>query len=151
MKICDRKWNLSFDPYGPAVFLLLMLPNFLWFLYPAPQDILRVASETPILDGAASFFQVIMVAASCIVYGCKRRPLSKRSLAGIVTAILLYFIAWTFYYMDVTSPPVVLTLCAAPCLAFLLLAAVRKNPVAFFAATIFFVCHTVSGWINFVL
>ena len=120
--------QLAFDPYGPAVFLLIMLPNVLWLLWPAPRDILRGASATPILDGAASAFQAVMVA-----------------------AILLYFAAWTFYYAGVTAPPVILTLCAAPCLAFLFLAAARKNAISFCAAVVFAICHTLSGLINFIL
>lgn len=143
--------QLAFDPYGPAVFLLIMLPNVLWLLWPAPQDILRGASATPILDGAASAFQAVMVAASCIVYGRERRPLSKPTFAGIAAAILLYFAAWTFYYAGVTAPPVILTLCAAPCLAFLFLAAARKNAISFCAAVVFAICHTLSGLINFIL
>ena len=36
-----RKYKLAFDPGGLLLFLQMMLPNFVWFNLPAPDDILR--------------------------------------------------------------------------------------------------------------
>lgn len=46
--------KLGFDVGGLVLFLALMLPNFLWFAIPAPNDVLRAESATPVIDAIAS-------------------------------------------------------------------------------------------------
>ncbi len=36
-----KEYKLGFDRYGLLLFLLIMLPNFIWFAVPAPNDALR--------------------------------------------------------------------------------------------------------------
>lgn len=36
-----KNYQLGFDPWGLALFLTIMLPNFVWFAFPAPNDMLR--------------------------------------------------------------------------------------------------------------
>lgn len=36
-----KKYNFSFDVWGLAVFLIIMMPNCIWFAVPAPNDVLR--------------------------------------------------------------------------------------------------------------
>ncbi len=45
-----KQYRFGFDPWGLLLFLLVMLPNFIWFAVPAPDDILRVDSATPVVD-----------------------------------------------------------------------------------------------------
>lgn len=40
MKIL-KKYTLGFDIWGLIIFLIIMIPNFIWFAVPAPNDILR--------------------------------------------------------------------------------------------------------------
>lgn len=52
-------YRFGFDPWGLLLFLLVMLPNFIWFAVPAPNDILRTDSVTPVVDAVGSVFQVL--------------------------------------------------------------------------------------------
>ena len=45
-----KKYKLSFDIWGLLLFLIIMIPNFIWFLYPAPNDVLRADSVTGGID-----------------------------------------------------------------------------------------------------
>ena len=42
------KWRYckSFEIWGLLLFLIVMIPNFIWFAIPAPNDILRAESVT---------------------------------------------------------------------------------------------------------
>lgn len=62
-----KQYRFGFDPWGLLLFLLVMLPNFIWFAVPAPNDILRADSATPVVDAIGSVFQVLTVACLCFV------------------------------------------------------------------------------------
>ena len=150
-------WNLKsyrfgFDPWGLGLFLLIMIPNFIWFAVPAPNDILRGESVTPILDTIAQILQILLAAALCVVVNITRdRPMKRRYPAGLAVCVVLYFAGWAAYYAGITSAAVVLTLCLAPCGAFLFHSAGRKNAPALLAAVGFAACHLISTTVNFIL
>lgn len=45
-----NKYKIGFDIFGLILFLLIMIPNIIWFSIPAPNDILRNESITPVID-----------------------------------------------------------------------------------------------------
>lgn len=147
-----RKYRMGFDLWGLLLFLAIMLPNVIWFLVPAPVDILRNPSVTPAIDTAASVFQVIMVAAICMLRNdIYRKPMGMGWRGGIVAAVLFYFAGWVFYYAGVVNALVIMDLCIAPCAAFILFALARRNAVAFAADVVFILCHGYYGIVNFVI
>lgn len=147
-----KNYRFGFDPWGLGLFLLIMLPNFIWFSVPAPNDILRGESVTPLLDTIAQIFQIFIAAALCVVVNITRgRPMKRRYLAGVAVCTVLYFTGWAAYYTGLISTAVVLTLCLAPCGAFLFHSAARKNAPALLAAGGFAACHLISTIVNFIL
>ncbi len=62
-----KNYKAGFEPWGLVLFLTVMIPNFIWFALPAPNDILRTESITPITDTIASVCQVMFVAALCVI------------------------------------------------------------------------------------
>ena len=150
--LTPRHYKIGFDPWGLALFLAVMLPNFVWFALPAPNDILRNESVTPILDSAAQIFQVIIAAALCAVVNVTRdRPMRRGYRAGIAACVLLYFAGWAAYYAGITNAAVILDLCLAPCGAFLLFALARKNGIALMSAGMFTICHLIFAAANFLI
>lgn len=147
-----RKYRVGFDGWGLLLFLAVMAPNIIWFLTPAPTDILRNFSATPGVDRVASVLQVIMVAAVCGLRNdtCKM-PMAIGWRGSVAFAALLYFAGWLFYYAGATNIVVIMDLCIAPCVAFILFALARRNGVALTAAVAFLVCHGYYGVVNFVL
>ena len=146
-----KQYRFGFDPWGLLLFRLVMLPNFIWFAVPAPDDILRVDSATPVVDAIGSVFQVLTVACLCFVI---HKSSSKLRFSPLIIAIIIcvaiYYIGWALYYTANVSPIVILLLTVPPCLAFLLFAIDRKNLPAVIFATVFAVCHLVFGVVNFV-
>ena len=145
-----KQYRFGFDPWGLLLFLLVMLPNFIWFAVPAPNDILRADSVTPVMDAIGSVFQVLTVACLCFVIHNDRSKLRFSPL--IITAIVcvaIYYIGWALYYTANVSPTVILLLTVRPCLAFLLFAADRKDLPAVVLAAGFTVCHLIFGVVNY--
>ena len=62
-----KHYRFGFDLWGLVLFLLVMLPNFIWFAVPAPNDVLRAGSVTPVVDVIASVCQVMTVACLCFL------------------------------------------------------------------------------------
>ena len=45
-----KEYKFGFNIYGLLLFLIIMIPNFIWFAVPAPDDVLRVESVTEMID-----------------------------------------------------------------------------------------------------
>ena len=73
--VYNSRYRFGFDFLGLLLFLLVMLPNFIWFAVPAPNDVLRVDSVTPVVDVIASVCQVLTVACLCFLINKERGKL----------------------------------------------------------------------------
>ncbi len=61
-----KRYKLCFEIWGLLLSLIVMIPNFIWFAIPAPNDILRAKSITEMVDTVASVCQILMFVAICI-------------------------------------------------------------------------------------
>lgn len=141
IKKLSEKYGFGFDIWGFLLFLVIMIPNFIWFAVPAPNDILREFPDTWI-DIVSSVFQVLMAAALCAVKNkeCKRIKLTSWTTASLVCC-LLYFVSWVFYYTGTVNDLVIFGLTLPPCFAFLAYETDRKNLIAVIPTVIFSFCH----------
>lgn len=147
-----KKYKLSFEIWGLLLFLIVMIPNFIWFAVPAPNDVLREQSITENVDTAASVCQILMIAALCIFRNRESKKLCMTPFI-IMTAVcyVLYVASWIAYYNGMVNLIVILGLTIPPCLAFLSFAIDRKNRIALIPILIFTVCHLVYGVVNFMI
>lgn len=147
-----KKYKIGFDIWGLVLFLIIMIPNLIWFAVPAPNDILRTESKTEIIDTIASVFQVIMVGSLCVIINKEREKirLSPLIICAIVCC-LIYFSCWVLYYNEIVNAAVIILLEIPPCAAFLFFALDRKNYIAVTPIIIFAACHLTFGIVNFIL
>lgn len=147
-----KKYKFGFEPWGLFLFIIIMIPNFFWFIFPPREDVLRTDSATKIIDVIGSVFQALMIATLCTL---KNKESKKIRLTPciIITAIcyLLYITGWIFYYCGITGKSIISVLTLAPCLAFLFFAIDRKNRIAIIPVSVFTLCHLVYGVVNFVI
>ena len=144
-------YRFGFDVWGLIFFLMVMLPNFIWFAVPAPNDVLRTESVTPMVDAVASVCQVLTVACLCFVIHKERGKLRFSPLViATMVCVIVYYIGWLLYYTGIVNVWVILLLTISPCLAFILFAADRKNLPAVVFATAFAVCHLIFAIMNFI-
>lgn len=146
----SEKYKFGFDIWGAVLFLIMMLPNFIWFAVPAPNDVLRDDSVITVFDITASVCQVLMIAALCVIINKKRKKISiTPSIIAVIICCLLYYASWVIYYNSVVNMIVILGLTVPPCLAFLFFAVDRKNMFAVVPILIFTVCHLIYAAANF--
>lgn len=147
-----QKYKLSFDIWGLLLFLIIMIPNFIWFSIPAPNDILRAKSITETVDTIASLCQILMIVAICIFRNRESKKLYITPLIIMVAVCyLLYVASWIAYYNGMVNVIVILGLTIPPCLAFLFFAIDRKNGIALIPISIFTICHLIYGVVNFII
>ena len=145
------KYRFGFDVWGLILFLLVMLPNFIWFVVPAPNDVLRAESATPVVDMIASICQVLTVACLCFVINQERSKLRFSPLViAAVICVVIYYIGWALYYSGIVNAWVFLLMTIPPCLAFILFAIDRKNLPAVLFAVGFAVCHLIFAIVNYI-
>lgn len=147
-----KKYKLGFEIWGLLLFLIMMTPNFIWFVIPAPNDILRVNSVTEKMDTIASICQVLMVVSLCIFTNRESKKLCVTPFMIIVAGCcLLYFISWIVYYVGIANVMIILGLTILPCAAFLFFAIDRKNKIAMIPILAFTICHLIYGIVNFII
>lgn len=147
-----KKYKLKFNPWGLLLFGVIMIPNVIWGLYPATNDILRGESITEIVDFIGSICQVIMIASLCCIVNrnCRKMKMTAYMVLMLINCAL-YFIAWVLYYIGWTNCFVILLLTIPPCLAFLFFAIDRKNIFAILANILFMICHVIYALQNFII
>lgn len=137
---------------GLVLFLIVMIPNFIWFAVPAPNDILRNESVTALVDTIGSICQVLFVSFLCVIINKEKNKLHFSPLIILtVICIILYFTGWILYYNGITNSLVIIILTLSPCLAFIFFALDKKNIIAVVPAVCFTICHLIYGVVNFVL
>ena len=147
-----KKYKMGFDIWALVVFLIIMIPNFIWSAVPAPNDILRTESATKVIDTIGSIFQVLMIFTLCVFINPKRKKLSfTKTIITVICCIVIYFCSWVFYYLGVTNWLVIMGLTIPPCMAFLFFAIDRKNYISIVPIAIFTVCHVIFGVVNFII
>ena len=147
-----KKYRFGFDIMGLVLFLIVMIPNFIWFAVPAQNDILRNESVTALVDTIGSICQVLFVSFLCVIINKEKNKLHFSPLIILtVICIILYFTGWILYYNGITNSLVIIILTLSPCLAFIFFALDRKNIIAVVPAVCFTICHLIYGVVNFVL
>ena len=147
-----KPYRFGFDVWGLLPFLLAMLPNFIWFAVPAPNDVLRSESVTPVVDVIASVCQVLTVACLCFLINEERGKLRFSPLViAAVICVAVYYLGWALYYSGIANAWIILLLTLPPCFAFIFFAADRKNLPAVLFASGFAVGHWVFGVVNFII
>ena len=146
-----KRYKLSFEICGLLLFLIVMIPNFIWFAIPAPNDILRTKSITETVDTVASVCQILMIVAICIFRNRESKKLCiTPHIIMVAICYLLYVASWIAYYNGMANVIVILGLTIPPCLAFLFFAIDRQNGIALIPISIFTICHLVYGVVNFI-
>lgn len=147
-----KKYRFGFDVSGFVIFLIVMIPNFIWFSVPAPNDILRNESVTAIVDTIGSICQAFFIGSLCVIQNKERNKLRFSPLIIFsIICIIIYFVGWVLYYNGITNTLVLLFLTLPPCLVFIFFALDRKNIIAVVPAVCFTICHLIYGIVNFIL
>ena len=147
-----KKYKFGFDIWGLLLFLIIMIPNFIWFTVPAPNDILRAESVTPVIDAIGSVLQIVFIATLCILVRVDIDKIEfSKMIIGTLIMVVGYFISWIVYYYGITNSLIIILLTILPCLAFTLYSIDRRNLFAFITIVLFTFCHIIYSFTNFII
>lgn len=138
-----KRYRPCFEPWAFALFVLIMLPNVIWFVQTErPLIVLQAQDILPAADVIASIARVLMIACLCFLKNTDALSVRLRALTFVCTlCVLAYYVMWTLYFRGITAAVIVWGLCVFPCAAFILFSLDRKNLPALAFALIFTVCH----------
>ena len=148
-------WKLKNYKFGvnlSAVFIFafIMIPSTMWMLYPAPHDVLRLQEAVPVLESLQNALRFLMVPSLIFIVNREYHPpVDTKSMVGICFSYLMYGACWGFYYLGFSGPIVILILCIAPSLCFVLEGWARKNGPGFVLSLVFLILHTLWGVLKF--
>lgn len=146
----EKRFRIGLNGFGVVIFAAVMVPNVLWYYFPAGNDPLRIPSTTVLLDTIATVFQAVFVFLMCLfVDRLAEKPTGRHpGILAAFTLVLLYGISWLIYYFVAVNMAVILALAVLPCLAFLAVEWACQNRLAAVPTVIFLVLHTVSTVIH---
>lgn len=152
-KVFDiHNYKLNFNIWGLVIFLLIMIPNLIWFMVPATHDVLRVDSVTPIVDFISSMAQVIMIFGLCFLSNNKEtNSVSNVLKLSMGTALVFYYLGWLSYYVGFTYNFIILDLCIVPSIIFILSLVSYRNYITLIPTLIFTIGHLIFCLFNFIL
>ena len=138
-----KNYHLSFEIWGLFLFLIIMIPNFIYFAFSTPHDIFQADSITKNIDKAAFVFQIFMIVSLLFLKNIKSKKIAFTPLIIITLCFcLLYFISFSVYYAGIINGFVILGLCFA---------LDRKNYTALIFILFFTICHLVYAIVNFII
>jgi len=150
-----RQYKIGFSIYGLIAFALQELPYLPWLLCPPVNN--PLANNIPInaIFGILEKFGGVLTVGLLIIIINKSviQPKFKNKLLFIsVLCLITYYICWIFYFLGVTNAwLIVIGLSAVVPIYYFFIALWLKNYFAIFTSIIFFVGHTVSNMINYIL
>lgn len=142
-----KKYRPRFEPWAFALFVLIMLPNIIWFAQLGePLAVLLAQDLMPAVDAIASVARVLMIACLCFLKNTDAPPIRPRALTcACALCVLAYYAMWRLYSWNAgpcfNSVSIEWGLCIFPCAAFILFSLDRKNLPALAFALVFTVCH----------
>lgn len=144
-----KSYKFGFNWEGLCLFLVIMLPNFIWFAVPAPNDFLRQESITPVIDMIGSIFQVLSIAVLVCIKNINSIKIKPSSYFLIYFPVIAYYVCWHFYFLGIVSSITLFLMCVLPCISLMLFAIFKKNILAFVPLLGFTVCHFLFFIMNF--
>ena len=155
MKNYLRQYKIGFSLYGLIAFLLQELPYLPWFLWTPVNNPLANNIPKILFFGMLEKFGGILTVGLLILVINKSviRPIFKNKLLyASVLYLITYYICWIFYFSGFTNAwLIVLGLSAVVPIYYLFVALWLKNYFVVFTSIIFFISHTGSNMINYLL
>jgi len=150
-----RQYKVGFSLYGLIAFALQELPYLPWFLWTPVNNPLANNIPKNIFFGVLEKFGGVLTVGLLIIIINKSviHPKIRNKLLLIsVLCLIAYYICWIFYFFGVTNVwLIVIGLSAVVPIYYFFIALWLKNYFAMFTSIIFFVGHTGSNIINFLL
>lgn len=138
-----KNYVFGFSLMGLILYALQLLPNIIWMLAPPANNVLtKNSSAYPILNILEQVFGIMTVALLILLINKDGGRNSNLYIGLAILFLVVYYIAWIFYYKGVVSPWLLITgIAAMPPLYFLFVGLWMKNYISLIPCVIFGVTH----------
>lgn len=147
-----KNYHYQLDLWAITLFVVVMVPNVIWGIYSAPNDVLHVDSVTPITDIIGSISQVLMLM-SLMLLSRKDRPqtMARKCKFTAIGMLVLYMGAWISHFFGYTPKSFIVAMAILPCLFFGAFSIGRRNWLSLGFCLIFSICHILFAIENYIL
>lgn len=148
-----QKYRFGFSAAGFISFMLIMLPNIIWMLFPPPDDpISGNLSSIAALNVIMSAAQWIMIAMLIMIKSDEYKRGGNNIYYIVICGIclVLYYASWILYYCGQYSPIMLVGMAVEPCVYFIAFALWQRNYISLPPAIVFAVFHISITVCNFV-
>lgn len=149
-----KKYKIGFSIKGLIEFLLVMVPNIIWEIYPPANDVLSTnSSSIAAVNIVMSISQWIMMALLILLRrtAVDSKVADKMCVSASAVCLGIYYVCWICYYLEVVSPLMLLGMAVLPCCFFSLFILWQKIYIVLIPTAIFSALHIGVTCINFVL
>ena len=80
-----KNYRLCFEFWGLILFLIIMIPNFIYFVFPPLHDIFQTNSITETIDKAAFVSQIFMIISLCFLKNIKSKKIPSKMCYPIIS------------------------------------------------------------------
>ena len=152
-KVINRDENLinnylGFSWKGLIVFLLPMIPNIFYFLYPAPDGTGYIANNHIVLDILEHGSQAIFILMLIFVMSKQTSKIQSPYVIGMAISLIFYFVLWILYFTGKANLIILLGMAILPVVYFILAEIWLNNYLAIIPTVLFGVVHIIITYIN---
>lgn len=145
----------SFSLRGLIIFLLVLLPNVIFFAFPNSTSQNTVTDQNAVISLLQNLFQIVLIFMLVIVKSTKKNSICDTRLIIAMVFLILYYILWLRYFtggMDYSiissSIPVSIAMAAFPAIYFILTELWLENKIGAVVALCFGIAHIANTYLN---
>lgn len=138
-----KNYKLGFSVKGFVSFILVMIPNIIWMVIPAANDVLIGNSAVRPYDTVLSVSRWLMVITLIMIINTDVRVNKSKRLFAVSASVCLviYYVSWAFYYLGIVNPWLFISMALFPVLYFILTDLWLKNYIAVIPSIVFGITH----------
>jgi hypothetical protein len=155
MKNIKKQYKIGFSLFGLFAFVLQELPYLPWLICPPVDNPLANNRPANVFLGVLEQFGGVLTVALLIIiiYKSVLRPSFRNKVfLVIVLCLVTYYVCWICYFCGITNGwLIVFGLSAVVSIYYFFVAKWLKNKFAIITSILFFIGHTGSNIINYLL
>lgn len=142
-------YYLGFSWKGLIVFLLPMIPNIFYFMFPAPEGTGIIANNHMILDVLEHGCQAIFIFMLIFVISKQTYKIQSSYTIGMAMLLIFYFALWILYFTGKANLIILLGMAIVPVIYFIVAEIWLNNYLAIIPTVLFGLLHVIITYINY--
>lgn len=141
-------YAFGFSVKGLIVFLLPMVPNLLYFLFPKNKSLGNVSEKHLVLDIIEHGSQAVFILLLVFLPNRQDSPVLSPYTLCFGSVLFLYFVLWIFYFSGSKMLLILFGLAILPVIYFILAEIWLHNYPAVIPTAVFGIAHTIITYID---